>query len=313
MRNNTGLKCPILTLLSFRMGLADRHYMREPTSHWRFSATVSMVVILVVAFIFQKAVVPQDFQDYYLALSLDGLKHGFVWQLLSFQFLHATPLHLIFNGFTLWMFGREVEEVLGKPRFLTLYFLSGAIGGLVQALLALVSSNLFGGSVVGASAGIFGVVAAFAMIAPNRILTIYLFFVLPINMKAQVLIWLSAGVAVLGMFLPSATGLRVANAAHLGGILTGVAFMKFSLSAADGNWSPFESRRRKRELIKAVSIKIPKWPHGAPENPGEITQEEFISREVDPILDKISQHGIQSLTERERKILEAARNKMAKR
>jgi len=312
MRNNTGLKCRVFTLLSFRMGLADRHYMREPTSHWRFSATVLLVIVLAVAFIFQQAI-PRNFQGEYLALSLYGLKHGFVWQLLSFQFLHANLLHLLFNDFTLWMFGREVEEVLGKPRFLTLYFLSGAIGGLIQALLALVSFNLFGGAVVGASAGIFGVVAAFAMIAPNRVLTMLMFFIIPISMKAQVLLWVEAAAALIGMFLPNLMGLHIAHAAHLGGILTGVAFMKFSLTASDDNWSPFESRRRKRELIKAVSIKIPKWPHGSTESPGEATREEFISREVDPILDKISQHGIQSLTEQERKILEAARNKMAKR
>ena len=115
------------------------------------------------------------------------------------------------------------------------------------------------------------------------------------------------------MFLPSAFGSSVAHAAHLGGILTGVAFMKFSLTASEGAWNPFESKRRRRELIKAVSIKIPKWPHGSTESPGEVTQEEFISREVDPILDKISAYGIQSLTERERRILEAARAKMAKR
>jgi membrane associated rhomboid family serine protease len=295
------------------MGLADRHYMREPTSHWRLSATVSLVIVLAIAFIFQKALIPPNFEGTYLALSLGGLKHGFVWQLLSFQFLHANFLHLLFNAFTLWMFGREVEEVLGKTRFLTLYFLSGAVGGLIQALLALVSYNLFGGEVVGASAGIFGIVAAFAMIAPNRMLTMLAFFVIPITMKAQALLWVEVAAAMLGMFLPNLMGLHIAHAAHLGGILTGVAFMKFSLSASDGNWSPFESRRRKRELIKAVSIKIPKWPHGSTGNPGEATQEEFISREVDPILDKISQHGIQSLTERERKILEAARNKMAKR
>jgi len=293
--------------------LADRQYMREPTGRWRFSATVWMVIILVIAFILQQTI-PLRIQDRYLALSLEGLKHGYVWQLLSFQFMHATPLHLIFNGFTLWMFGREVEEVLGKSRFLTLYFLSGAIGGLVQALLALISYKLFGGSVVGASAGIFGVVAAFTMIAPNRMLTMLLFFVLPITIRAQILLWLETAAAVLGMFLPNFFGAHIANAAHLGGILTGVAFMKFSLSSAsEGDWSPFESKRRKRELIKAVSIKIPKWPHGPTENTGEVTHEEFISREVDPILDKISQHGIQSLTEHERKVLEAARKKMAKR
>jgi membrane associated rhomboid family serine protease len=311
MRNNTGLKCPGFTLLSFTMGLADRHYMREPTSHWRFSATVSLVIVLAVAFVFQKTIINPNFEGTYLALSLDGLKRGFVWQVLSFQFLHANLLHLLFNGFTLWMFGREVEEVLGKPRFLTLYFLSGAIGGLVQALLALISDNLFGGTVVGASAGIFGVVAAYAMIAPNRELTMLAFFIIPINIKAKMLLWFSVALAVVGIFLPNLVGPQVAHAAHLGGILTGVVFMKFSLSVPESAWNPFESKRRKRELIKAVSIKIPKWP--AAEGSGDATQEEFISREVDPILDKISQHGIQSLTEQERKILEKARNKMAKR
>ena len=294
------------------MGLADRHYMREPTSNWRFSATVTLVFVLVLAFILQH-VVPDDKQAQYLALSLDGLKRGYVWQLLSFQFMHAGLFHLVMNGFTLWMFGREVEEVLGKARFLTLYFLSGAIGGLLQVLLALISDRLFGGSVVGASAGIFGVVAAFAMIAPQRELTMLAFFIIPINIKAQVLLWIESGVALLGMFLPNQVGPHIAHAAHLGGILTGVAFMKISLTSRESDWNPFQSKRRKRELIRAVSIKIPKWPHGPAESPGDVSQEEFISREVDPILDKISQHGIQSLTERERKILEAARNKMAKR
>jgi len=291
------------------MGLADRHYMREPSSHWRFSATVTLVILLVVAFILQNAIIPGNFQVRYLALSLNGLKHGFVWQLLTFQFLHEGPLHLIFNGFALWMFGREVEEVLGKPRFLALYFLSGVIGGLLQVLLALVSFNLFGGSVVGASAGIFGVVAAFAMITPNRMLL--MFFVIP--MRAIILLWGSIAFSILGIIFSGRSGDHVAHAAHLGGILTGVAFIKLSLTAPEGAWNPFESKRRKRELIRAVSIKIPKWPHGSAEAPGEVSQQEFISREVDPILDKISQHGIQSLTEQERKILEAARNKMAKR
>jgi membrane associated rhomboid family serine protease len=293
------------------MGLADRHYMREPTSHWRFSATVTLVLVLAAAFILQQFA-PRDFQDTYLALSLWGLKHGYVWQLLSFQFMHAGPLHLIMNGVTLWMFGREVEEVLGKARFLTLYFLGGVIGGLLQALLGLVSDKFFGGSVVGASAGIFGVVAAYTMIAPNRMLTMFAFYVIPINMKAKVLLWLETAVAVLGIFLPDAFGRGLAHAAHLGGILTGVAFMKFSMTVPESAWNPFESKRRKKELIRAVSIKIPKWPHGPAQSSGDVPEEEFISREVDPILDKISQHGIQSLTEQERKILEKARNKMAK-
>ena len=172
-----------------------------------------MVIVLAIAFVIQKAIIPPHVVGDYLALSLWGLKHGYVWQLLSFQFLHANFLHLLFNGFTLWMFGREVEEVLGKPRFLTLYFLSGAIGGLIQALLALVSLDLFGGAVVGASAGIFGVVAAFTMIAPNRVLTMFAFYVIPISMKAKVLLLVEVAVALLGMLVPSFFGAQIANGA----------------------------------------------------------------------------------------------------
>ena len=52
------------------MGLADRHYMREPTSHWRFSATVSLIIALAIAFVFQKAIISPHVENHYLALSL---------------------------------------------------------------------------------------------------------------------------------------------------------------------------------------------------------------------------------------------------
>jgi rhomboid family protein len=292
------------------MGLADRHYMREPASDWRFSTTVVLIVLLVIAFLLQNTVSPLFKRDY-LELSLEGIQHGFVWQLLTFQFLHAGILHLLLNCITLFSFGRAVEATLDKPRFLALYFLSGIIGGLFQILLAWIAPVYFGGSVVGASAGIFGVIAAFATLAPEQVITMFLFFVIPVNMRAKWLLWLSLAIAVLGIVFSRGFGVDVAHGAHLGGILTGVAFIKFSGRLPQRLWNPFQARRRKRDLVKAVSIKIPKWP--AAEGPGDLTQEEFISREVDPILDKISQHGIQSLTERERKILEAARNKMAKR
>jgi membrane associated rhomboid family serine protease len=286
--------------------------MRQPTSNWRFSATVTLIIVLVAAFVLQHTAF-RDHEGKYLALSLYGIKHGYLWQLLTFQFLHAGPLHLILNCVTLWMFGREVEEALDKPRFLTLYFLSGAIGGLLQVLLSLFWPNQFGDGVVGASAGIFGVVAAFSMLAPNRMLTMMLFFIIPVPMKAKVLVFISMIVAVLGIAFPETFGKNIAHGAHLGGILAGIAFMRYGGRLPERLWSPFQSQKRKRELIRAVSIKVPKWPQGRSENSGELSQDEFISREVDPILDKISQHGIQSLTERERKILEAARNKMAKR
>jgi len=286
--------------------------MREPTNDWRSSATTILIVSLVVAFLVQKSFPAYKINEY-AALSLGGIQRGFVWQLLTFQFLHAGPMHLLLNGFTLWSFGREVESTLGKPRFLTLYFLSGALGGLLQVSLALISSTLFGGSVVGASAGVFGVVAAFAMLAPDRMLTMLIFFVLPVHLRAKMLVWLSVAISVFGIALARKFNDGVAHAAHLGGILTGVIFMRLSARLPETLWNPFQSRRRKPELVHTYSSNVPTWPAAEADAPEELTQQEFISRQVDPILDKISQHGIQSLTEREKKILESARKKMAKR
>jgi membrane associated rhomboid family serine protease len=298
--------------------LEDRDYMRQSSGRLRWSATLTLVVVLVVAYLVQRYFLSESIYDQ-LALSLEGIKSGHVWELLTFQFLHGGWLHLFFNCFTLYMFGREVESTLGKVRFLILYFASGIVGGLFQVLAFLLWPHYFAYTimgapiaVVGASAGVFGVVAAFAMLAPNEMLTMLVFFVLPVNLRAKWLLVFSLVVTALGIAFPVQFGGNVAHAAHLGGILTGMAFIRFGGELSRSFLEPFESRRRKRELIKAMSIKIPQWPRPKSESPHEVTEEEFISREVDPILDKISQHGIQSLTERERKILEAARNRMAK-
>ena len=74
--------------------------------------------------------IPRD----YLGLNWTGLKHGYLWQLLTFQFLHAGPLHLILNSMGLFSFGFAVEQFLGVRRFVWLYLLSGVFGGLVHVV-----------------------------------------------------------------------------------------------------------------------------------------------------------------------------------
>ena len=104
--------------------------MRRPTFGPQRSATVVLVIAIIVAFVVQQVLQKtSSFQiDKYLALSLSGLKQGYVWQLLSFQFLHAGWLHLAGNCITIFLLGRPVEEALGRKSFLTLYFTSGIIG-----------------------------------------------------------------------------------------------------------------------------------------------------------------------------------------
>ncbi len=286
--------------------LEDRDYMRQSSARFRWSATLTLIVILFIAFLLELMdVIPGN-----MALSLDGIRSGYVWEFLSFQFLHGGWTHLIINCAVLYMFGREVEMALGKVRFLVLYFSSGIVGGLLQVFVSYLWPHYFPPyvPVLGASAGIAGLVAAFAMLFPDQILTMLF---IPFGFRAKWLLVFDLAAAAIGMAFPKSGG-NIAHAAHMGGILTGMAFISFGGQLRRTLWAPFESRRRKRELIKAVSIKVPQWPR-AKENPSDLPEGEFISREVDPILDKISQHGMQSLTERERKILEHARNRMAKR
>jgi membrane associated rhomboid family serine protease len=281
--------------------------MRETPFDTRRSATIMLLIALVAAFLVQSVV--SRFSSFpvndYFALSLWGLKHGYIWQLLTYQFMHGGLLHLFFNCWAVYVFGHDVEMALGRKSFLTLYFSSGILGGVAQALAGLVSPDYFAGPVVGASAAAFGLAAAFAMLFPDRVLL--LFFILP--MRAKWLLALAGALALYGMISPPD---GTAHAAHLGGMLTGLFFIRY---AVHWQWPKFGRLRRlsSRRLVKVHFEKPGLWPRSKDPPLEDLPPEEFVSREVDPILDKISAQGIQSLTERERRTLEAARTKIGKR
>lgn len=287
--------------------------MRRPALRPAWSATVVLLVVNVVAFILQNVLYKfSSFRtDYYLALSVDGLRHGFVWQLLSYQFMHGGWLHLLLNCWAIYVFGREVEGVLGWRRFLTLYFSSGVIGGLFQGLAGVLLGGGFATCVVGASAGAFGLVAAFATMYPERPLMMLLFFIIPVSMRAKFLLLFSALLTVVGLVFPMD---NIAHAAHLGGMLTGIVFARYVMH---WHWHWPRLPRARREPLRPL-VRVPRrtsavWGQGQGGVDEDLPPDEFLSKAVDPILDKISAHGIQSLTERERRILETAREKMVRR
>lgn len=186
--------------------------------------------------------------------------------------------------------------------------MSGTIGGLFHVALCLAFPVYFHQAVVGASAGIFGLGAAFAASMPNQSISVLIYFIFPVTMRAKWLLVVGAGISVIGLFL----GGGVAHGAHLGGMLTGVAWIKWGswLESLGGSWGAGTRRRAARPMVRAGVLRTARRPGKIEE---ELPPAEFISREVDPILDKISAQGIHSLTERERDILEAARNRMARR
>jgi membrane associated rhomboid family serine protease len=291
--------------------LEDRSYMRREPRESRTSVCAILIAVLVGVYLVQLMGAGRlfDFNEY-LALSKSGLKNGYFWQLLTFQFLHSGPWpwHLLVNCLALYFFGREVEQALGPANFLKLYFGSGLVGGLLQAgvmFLPIPGANV---TVMGASAGVAGVFAGFAMLFPHREVMLFL---LPIRIKAQHVFWAFLVLSIAGTVFPFG---QTAHAAHLGGIAAAYAYLRWG-TQAEAFFSQRRSTRarvRPRELMKVPLGRNSPWQRSKSEA-AELSPDEFISREVDPILDKISAHGIQSLTTRERQILEAARSKMEKR
>ena len=142
------------------------------------------------------------------------------WQLLTYGFLHGGLGHIFFNMFGLWMFGRDLERLMGPQRFL-IYFLTCVIGaGIVQLVVAGMQGGLY--PTVGASGGVFGILLAYALAFPNR--TVMLLFP-PIPMKAKYFV---LGYGVLELYLGvSGTAPGIAHFAHLGGMLFGYALLRY--------------------------------------------------------------------------------------
>ena len=294
--------------------LEDRSYMREP--EWRpeasrsgISLCLTLILINVACYILQHTV--RGFEET-LALFPQRLQNGNVWELLSYQFLHGGLFHLLINCAMIWFAGRQIEEALGKAKFLVLYLVAGIFGGLLQCALSW-SGFLPPAGVVGASAGIFGLIAAFAMVYWERELTFLIMFVIPVRMKAKYLLIALAVIGVLGVI--SKEG-GIAHGAHLGGMIWGVLFILLFIqggtySGAEPWWDQLRDRFSSGHRRKVVTIEGGARAYSRGQiKAEEVNEIDFVESEVDPILDKISEKGIQSLTERERKILEQARKKM---
>lgn len=294
----------------------DRDYMRQPAYHGpRVSFTVALLILCAAVFVIECIVCgypPIFLEDNYFALSVDGLKHGYVWQLLTYQFMHAGLMHILLNGWAIYIFGCAIEETLGGKNFLILFLTSGVIGGIFQALAGWIWPDYFGGPVVGASAGAFGLVAAFAVLFPERELMLLLFFVLPMRLRAKTLLLSAAALASFSLVFH---GDNIANAAHLGGMLTGIVFIRQFIQDRWRwpQWKFPSHRAAPREFVAAGAGKSGFWRSATGKSNDDSSTDEFLKNEVDPILEKISAHGIQSLTAQEREILEKARAKMAER
>ncbi len=236
----------------------------------------------------------------------------FPWQLVTYQFLHAgleNIWHIVFNMLILWMFGMELEQLWGSRRFVWYYLLCGIGAGIIHLGVQLFWT--YPAPTVGASGALYGVLLAFGLTFPDRPVFMFPFF---IPIPARILVLLMAAIEFISGV--TSTGSPIAHFAHLGGALTGFLLLRFGdrvgiFSALDRLWfwiryrprrvvltEPRQSRQARIHTLAGEEVLL--YFEGEP-----ITQ-----RDIDAILDKIAAHGYQSLSERERRILYEASQRM---
>ena len=176
---------------------------------------------------------------------------GWLWQAVTYIFLHADIWHFIFNSFMIWMLGRIVEPAMGSRKFL-IYFLGC---GAAAALLTVAWTPGSPIPVIGASGAVYGLLGAFAFLYPNA--QVYLYFLFPVSARTMAIL---LGILEFVMTL-SRTGSRISSITHLGGLAAGLLWL----------WA--ERRRRERPVYEAP-------------DPGELEREE-----IDRLLEKVSRLG----------------------
>jgi membrane associated rhomboid family serine protease len=202
--------------------------------------TQALVIINVLVFLLQAAAPDQLLTSFGLwplsagpLDSFDGAPHFQPWQIVTYAFLHGSVTHLFFNMLALYMFGSEIERVWGARRY-ALYFFVCVISAAAAQLLVARLAGAAPYPTVGASGGVFGLLLAFGMMFPRRMVMLLL---PPIPMPAWLLVTLYGALElILGV---TGTQQGVAHFAHLGGMAGGFVLIQYWRGRL-----PFGSRRR---------------------------------------------------------------------
>jgi len=281
------------------MGLADRDYHRTERHGGGMAAGLPPVVkwlLLVNIAVYFIDLFNGHRLRYFGAYAIESALMEFrVWEFFTFQFLHGSLGHLLFNMVALFFFGPFMERWWGSRKFLWFYLLCGAAGAVFFTLLSLLNLIPSGlqSALIGASAGIYGILIGVGVIAPAMRVTL-LFPPIELSMRqlAIALMVISTGIILLG--IGSNEG---GEAGHLGGAILGYFLVRKPwLLGAGGPAGPARIRRSHEPKIRPRSSAL----HDA-------------GGEVDRILEKISREGFQSLSEEERETLrKAAQNQNTK-
>jgi membrane associated rhomboid family serine protease len=276
------------------MGILDRDYYREeaPRRLWGSSGwgATGLLVALHVGCFLGLALMSSSPWPNLLRLDAERVLEGQLWRLLTYIFVEhpAQLLSFVFNVLFLWWFGRELEQLYGPWEFLGLYFLAtvlGAAGGTAVASAAGVPMHLDG-----PSSPILAVLVTYALWYPRQ--RVYFYGLLPIEIRWLVALYIGADLLAL-----SAGG----RGSFVGEVA--VRFIAAAYGAAFKVWDLRLSRWRQRcpgRLRSWRSLRA--WRRRT----GQLPSVEALEAEIDRLLDKVRQHGLDGLTEEERSRLREA-------
>ncbi|MFN2541976.1 MAG: rhomboid family intramembrane serine protease [Chthoniobacterales bacterium] len=224
-----------------------------------------------------------DFARAYLGISDQTVRDAYAWQFVTASVLHLGPWHFLANLFVLCLLGRDLETILGRRHFFYLY-VSGAIAGELGHLFLMPPQSVL----FAASGGIAAIVVAYAAVLPELELVPGALFFLRIRVKAKHVAQITCALAIVLLCIDR--GAVVAHSALLGGCAAGWLYAHL-LGFGRPSWLQRFLRERREETQRYARM----------------TVEQLISEEVDPVLEKIAKHGIDSLSRSERRSLARAR------
>jgi membrane associated rhomboid family serine protease len=270
------------------MRLSGRKYSSRTQPWTQRQRVVLLTLISVNVAVYLAQLVIEKFQpgfvEAYLGISKAGVRDAYAWQFISAMFLHDGPWHLVGNMLVLYLLGRDLESILGPRHFLYLY-LAGAVAGELSHLFLMPVNAIL----LAASGGVAAVLMAYATILPELELTAMMFFMVPLRLKAK---HLAYGAVVLGLILLciDRTG-TVTHSAYLGGCAAGWLYAHLLGFGRPSFLQRFLRQRR----IEAERYQ-------------QLTVDQLMTEEIDPLLEKISQRGLVGLSRSERRSLLKARD-----
>lgn len=262
------------------------------TQAWKRQPRVALLGLIganTVAFVtqlFLDAYQPGFSRDY-LGLNDIGVRNAYAWQFITSMVMHGGMWHFVTNMLVLYLVGRDVESILGQRNFVLLYMFGGLVGEVGHLFVMPAETVVFA-----ASGGVVAVVFAYATILPELEFSAVSILPPPFRLKAKHVAYAAIVIAVL-LLIVDRTG-TVTHSVYLGGCVAGWTFAHLL-----GFGRPsFVQRAVRHRRASADRVRV-------------MTAEEFIAEEVDPLLEKISREGIDSLTRQERRVLEQASEKIA--